>query len=100
MNIKELASLVVAAHPDELGKLPEPKVRLVIREALQQIKAAIEQAQEGPVGVDQLGQFKVRQLEVDRDGTKATVRRVSFHPGKKAAKPDTSAAPAAQAEPD
>jgi nucleoid DNA-binding protein len=95
MNIKELASLVVVAHPDELGKLPEQKVRLIIREALQQIKAAVELAQEGVVAVDQLGQFKVRHAEVERDGEKTSVRRVMFHAGKKQAKPEEGAAPAA-----
>jgi nucleoid DNA-binding protein len=95
MNIKELANLVVGAHPDELGKVPEQKVRLVIREALQQIKAAVDQAQEGVVAVDQLGQFKVRHAEVERDGEKTTVRRVMFHAGKKSAKAEDGAAPAA-----
>jgi nucleoid DNA-binding protein len=94
MNIQDLTAKIVAAHTEALGKVPEGKVRLIVRETLHQIREAVESTEEGALNIETLGQFKIRLAEVERDGQKVSVRRAAFHAGKKPPKSEKTAAPA------
>lgn len=95
MNIKELAALVVEANADQLAGLPEPKVKLIIKESLRLVLGAVEGLEEGSFYLENFGQFKVRLAEVERDGQKQQVRRTVFQAGKR--QPKTADAHTARA---
>ena len=94
MKIKDLSDQIYAAYPNELGKVPQQKIRLIVREALERIQAAVDATQDGALAVDGLGRFKVRQAEMDKNGETSSQRRVAFLPGRKA---ERDAADAGQA---
>jgi len=80
MKIKELAEKAKAAHPGSLGNLPDGKVNLLTRTLFALIKEELDNTAEGAVKIAFLGQFKVRNVEVEKDGEKIQHRRIQFIP--------------------
>ena len=74
MNLAELAAKVVEAHP----RVPAARAQQVIRTALKTIREEIEGAEPGTVAVPALGQFRVKNVETEKDGQKQQTRRTMF----------------------
>lgn len=76
MNIKQLIRDAKADAPLLLGKIPETRAARLAREILALIRAEIAVTDEGEVRVPGLGVFKIRQVEVTRNGEPKTRKRV------------------------
>jgi len=74
MNIKDLAARVIAAHP----KVSPAVASQIIRTTLQTIRQELEAAPDGNVPVAFLGSFRVKNVEVERNGEKTQLRRTLF----------------------
>jgi hypothetical protein len=74
VNLAELAAKVVEAHP----RVPPAMATQVLRTALKALREEIESAEPGAVQVPLLGQFRVKLVEVEKDGQKQQVRRTVF----------------------
>ncbi len=74
MNLAELAGKVVEAHP----RVPAAMAAQVIRTALKTIREEIEGAEPGTVAVPMLGQFRVKNVETEKEGQKQQTRRTLF----------------------
>jgi len=74
VNLAELAAKVVEAHP----RVPAAMAQQVIRTALKTIREEIEGAEPGTVAVPALGQFRVKNVETEKDGQKQQTRRTMF----------------------
>jgi nucleoid DNA-binding protein len=74
MIFKELAALVAADHP----QIPTTHVNRVLRTAFKHMQSEIVQTPAGIVNFAGLGQFRIREVEVDKDGSKSSVRRTMF----------------------
>ena len=95
VNLAELAGKVVDTHPG----IPSTMASQVIRTALKAIREEIEGAPEGVVSVPLLGQFRVRNVETEKDGQKSQVRRTLFVAPRAKPAVEGAAAPAAKAAP-
>lgn len=104
MNLAELAAKVIEAHP----RVPLPMATQVLRTALKALRDEIENAEPGAVQVPLLGQFRVKIVEVEKEGQKQQVRRTVFiaakpkpegEDGEKGEKGDDSAGKAGKAKP-
>lgn len=80
MKIKELAEKAKAAHPGSLGSVPDGKINLLARTLFALIKEELESTTEGSVRIAFLGQFKVRNVETEKEGEKVQHRRIQFIP--------------------
>jgi hypothetical protein len=74
VNLAELAAKVVEAHP----RVPLPMATQVLRTALKALREEIESAEPGAVQVPLLGQFRIKNVETEKDGQKQQVRRTVF----------------------
>jgi hypothetical protein len=83
MSPLEIVALIKNTNPKLLADVQDKRAARLIREAWLHVVKQIEAADEGVVKVPGLGAFQVRQVKQEKDGVKATVRRVIF----KAAKP-------------
>jgi nucleoid DNA-binding protein len=83
MSPLEIVALIKNANPKLLADVQDKRAARVIREAWLHVVKQIEATDEGVVKVPGLGAFQVRQVKQEKEGAKATVRRVIF----KAAKP-------------
>jgi len=80
MNIKQLVEQAKANAPLQLGLMADAKAANLLREAFAVILAEIDKAGDEPVKIAGLGSFRVRQVEVEKDGLKQPARRVFFKP--------------------
>jgi hypothetical protein len=78
MNIKDLVARIKTSESEALAKVPNGRAMTVLREALRLIKEEVEKTEEGLVNVPLLGQFRVRQVDVVKDGQTVKARRVLF----------------------
>ena len=74
MNLQELAAKVSAAHP----AAPQTLVTQLLRTTLKTLRGEIESAGEGPLNINGLGVFRVKNVETEKDGQKSIVRRTTF----------------------
>jgi hypothetical protein len=78
LNLEDIVVKAKQAEPDALGNIEDAKAVGLIREVFNQISNAISAADEGVIRVGGLGQFRVMNVERERGGTKANVRKVTF----------------------
>jgi nucleoid DNA-binding protein len=83
MTPLEIVALIRHTNPQLLADVEDKRAARLIREAWLHVVKQIEATDEGVVKVPGLGAFQVRQVKQEKEGVKATVRRVVF----KAAKP-------------
>ena len=74
MNLAELAGKVVETHPG----IPSAMASQVIRTALKAIREEVEGTADGAVTVPLLGQFRIKNVETEKDGQKSQTRRTLF----------------------
>ncbi|HSI58885.1 MAG TPA: hypothetical protein VLA16_15105 [Ideonella sp.] len=98
MKIKELAEKAKAAYPGSLGSLPDAKINLLARTIFGLIKDELESTAEGSVKIAFLGQFKVRNVEIEKEGEKVQHRRIQFLPAAARVAAEGDKAEAADAE--
>ncbi len=63
-----------------LETIPDKKAAILIRNAWVQIGKRIAETEEGVIKVQGFGNFRVRQIEREKDGQKVTVKRIIFRP--------------------
>jgi len=80
MNIKKVVRQAKQANPNELGKLGNQKAISLLREVFRQIHAEIAEKNAGVVKVGGLGVFRIKEVEVEKEGNKKLVKRVRFVP--------------------
>ena len=78
MNANEVVELIKKEKPNLLGKMSEKKAAALVRNAFLQIGKHIDAAGEGVIKVPGLGNFRVKQVERERNGQKVNVKRVAF----------------------
>lgn len=74
----EIVELIKAESPGLLGKLPDDKAARIVRAALMQLGKQLAVTDEGIVKVQGFGNFRIKNVEQDKDGEKVIVRRVAF----------------------
>lgn len=86
----EIVEMIKLENPELLGKMPEKRAALIIKEVLAQIGKQVSAMDEGVLKVPGFGNFRVKQVERKKDGESETVmvKRVIFN----AAKPKVAAA--------
>ncbi len=80
-DILKMADLVKALRkerPNLFGKVPEKKAAALIKAAFAQLGKHVGSMNEGVVRVPGFGNFRVRQVEREKDGQKVTVTRTIF----------------------
>lgn len=80
MNIKEIVKSAKEHAPKRLGNMPDIRAAALLHEAFSVILWQLEETAEGPVKVAGLGTFRIRQVEIEKDGQKQVVKRVIFKP--------------------
>jgi len=90
MKPNEIVELIKKSNPKVLGSLPEAKAAGLIRVALAQLGQHIVALNEGAVNVPGLGNFKIKQVEREKEGQKKTVKVVAFSAAKQKTKKDKS----------
>lgn len=78
MKPMELVELIKVQNPKLLGNVSDKKAALIIRTALMKIGEQVAAAEEGVVKFPGLGNFRIRNIEREKDGVKVTERRVQF----------------------
>ena len=78
----EIVELIKKEDPEFLGKMPEKKAAKIIREALSQLAKQVDSVEEGVVKVPGFGNFRIRNVELEKDGQKVKTRRVMFNKAK------------------
>jgi hypothetical protein len=78
---------MVASNPNVMGKMPEKRFQSIVRGALAALAQEVNECQEGRLQVPGLGRITIRQAEVEKDGSPATVKRVMLNPAKPKPKP-------------
>ena len=77
---EELVKRMVASNPNVMGKMPEKRFQSALAQE-------VNECQEGRLQVPGLGRITIRQAEVEKDGSPATVKRVMLNPAKPKPKP-------------
>jgi hypothetical protein len=79
----EIVEIIKGENPWLLGGMPGNKAAQLIREALNQLGKHIDAQAEGVVKVPGFGNFRIGFVEREKDGQKATVKRIMlFRPVK------------------
>ncbi|NYS78418.1 hypothetical protein HZS80_11990 [Halomonas glaciei] len=79
---EELVKRMVASNPNVMGKMPERRLKSIVRGTLVALAQEVNECQEGRLQVPGLGRITIRQTEVEKDGSPATVKRVMLNPAK------------------
>ncbi len=82
MKPSEIVEMIKKEDPDFLGSMPEQKAARIIREALKQLAQHVDAVEEGVVKVPGFGNFRINNVEREKEGQKVKVRRVVFNRAK------------------
>lgn len=82
MKIKELAQKTIDGGKSDLSKLSEQYVATIARTVFEIISSEIQAVSEGVVKVQGLGNFKIRQVDVEGEKKGTQRRRITFSPAK------------------
>jgi hypothetical protein len=77
IDVTELVGQAVKTVP-ELTKIPVETAHVLVRTVFKQIGQKIDSVGDGVVRVPGLGQFRIKQVEEDKDGSKQIIKRVAF----------------------
>lgn len=80
MNIKKIVRQAKQENPDELGKLGNQRAINLLQAVFRQIHTEIAGQDSGTIKIGGLGTFRVKQVEIEKEGNKKTVKRVRFIP--------------------
>jgi hypothetical protein len=78
MKIRETVSELIADNEKAFKDMPEARAAKLVQQVLEAIGKQIEETAEGRVTVQGLGMFIIKNVEREKDGTKATVKRITF----------------------
>jgi hypothetical protein len=78
MKIRETVSELIADNEKAFKDIPEARAAKLVQRVLEAIAKEIEDTAEGRVTVQGLGMFVIKNVEREKDGAKATVKRISF----------------------
>ena len=85
----DMIRLVRKESPKLLAQVPDKRAAALVRAALNQLGKRIKAVEDGVVKVPGFGNFRMRQIEREKDGKKVTVTRTIFRaakPGPKGAR--------------
>jgi hypothetical protein len=82
MKLRELIQKISEEKPEVLGKVPQGKALVIVREVLAEIKREIEATEEGKISVPGMGTFIISSKE--KEGKE--IKRIIFRPAKKKSK--------------
>jgi hypothetical protein len=110
MKIRETVSELIADNEKAFKDIPEVRAAKLVQRVLEAIGKQIEETAEGRVTVQGLGMFIIKNVEREKDGVKATVKRITFRAksgagdgegaaAKKAARAERKAGKAGEGEP-
>tara|TARA_R110001583_G_scaffold195389_1_gene372652 strand:+ start:12187 stop:12558 length:372 start_codon:yes stop_codon:yes gene_type:complete len=77
-----LVKRMVALNPNIVGKLPDKRVQAIVRGTMMALAQEVNEREEGQLQVSGLGRITIRQFETEKDGSPATVKRVTLNPAK------------------
>ena len=80
MRAIEVVKHLKKEKPEMLENIPEKKAAALIRNAWIQLGKHIDETGEGVINVPGFGNFRVRQVEREKDGQTVTVKRIIFRP--------------------
>lgn len=78
MKPTEIIERIKKENPKLLGNLADQKAARIVLAALAQLGSEIDAMDEGVVKVAGFGNFRVRQVEREKDGKKVTLKRTFF----------------------
>jgi len=80
MKLIELAQKVQKENEEQLGKMNEKIIAMIIREAFEQINIEIKKTDDGKINIPRLGKFIVRMTEKEEEGKSVMIKRIIFKP--------------------
>ena len=78
MKVDELIKEIRQTQPSALGQIPDDRAAALIEQVFRHINQKLAETQEGTVACADLGQFKIRQIEKEKDGRKVMKKRIIF----------------------
>ena len=82
MKAIEIVELIKQTDPKLLGKTSDKKVAKIIARAFAEVRNQINSTDDGVVKVPYLGNFKLKQVEREKDGQKKSLKKLSFRVSK------------------
>lgn len=82
LKLIELAQKVQKENTEQLGKMNEKKIAMIIRKTLEQIKKEIVNTDGEKIIIQGFGNFSIRMIEKEEDGKKVMHKRMIFRPAK------------------
>ena len=82
IKLIELVQKVQKENTEQLGKMNEKRLAMIIRKTLEQIKSEIDNTDDGKIYIPVLGNFVVRMMEKEEEGKKVMHKRIVFKPAK------------------
>ena len=86
MKAIEIVESIKQSNPKLLGKMPEKRAATLVQSVLAELGKQLDAVDNGVVKVQGLGNFRIKQVEREKDGQKVTLKRVSFRKVKRVAK--------------
>ncbi len=80
MKLIELAQKIKKENEEQLGKMNEKIIAIIIREAFEQINIEIKKTDDGRINIPRLGKFIVRMIEKEEEGKSVMIKRIIFKP--------------------
>lgn len=84
MNVIELVERIKDEKPELFAEVPEKQAAILIREVFRQIGKNIEQLtdQDEILRIRDLGSFRIRMVEKEKEGRRISEKRILFRPAK------------------
>jgi len=82
MKPHEIANKIKSENPEKLEMISDKTITYLIRKTFQEISSIVQNTNEGVVKIQGLGNFNIKQVEINKDEEKIIVKRVFFKPFK------------------
>ncbi len=78
MKAIEIVESIKQSNPKLLGKMPEQRAASLVQAVLAELGKQLDAVDTGVLKVQGLGNFRIRQVEREKEGQKVTLKRVTF----------------------
>jgi len=86
MKANEIVESIKQSNPQLFGKMPDQKAITLVQAVLAELGKQIDAVDNGVVKVQGFGNFRIKQVEREKDGEKVTLKKVAFRKAKRKAK--------------
>lgn len=86
MKAIEIVELIKQSNPKVLGKMPDKRAAMLVQAVLAEFTKQLDAVDDGVVKVSGFGNFRIKQVEQEKDGNKVSVKKISFRTVKPKAK--------------